>query len=296
MPPPICLFTYNRLEHTRKTIKSLQCNKDVSLHDLIVFSDAPASKFNQYSVHQVRNYIKSISGFRSIKIILRKKNLGLSKSIIKGVTEVLRNYESVIVLEDDMITSPYFLDYMNNGLKLFAHDERVISIHGYVYPTKAKFSQPFFLTGADCWGWATWRRGWRLFNPDGKSLLKNLIRKNLIKEFDYNGAYPYSKMLINQIRGKNDSWAIRWYASAFLANKLTLYPSKSLVHNIGNDNSGRHCSTTNQFDSLLSNTSVCFDGLKVEHSNEAYKAFEIFFKNSKISFFNKVLRYIKKII
>jgi hypothetical protein len=293
MRPPICLFTYNRLEHTRKTIEALLRNKNVSLHDLIIFSDAPASNFNKYGVDQVRNYIKTISGFRSVKIIFRKKNFGLSKSIITGVTQILQDYESIIVLEDDMITSPYFLDYMNNGLKLFAHDERVVSIHAYVYPTYTVLPETFFLYGADCWGWGTWRRGWKLFDADGKSLLRRLKKNDLIRKFDFNGSYLYSKMLINQIKGKNDSWAIRWYASAFLANKLTLYPGRSLVHNIGNDNSGTHCGATKKLDAVLSETPICFEGLNVSHSNLAYSAFEDFFKDSKLSFFRKFIDYFK---
>ncbi len=124
----------------------------------------------------------------------------------------------------------------------------MISIHGYVYPVKEPLPDYFFLKGADCWGWATWRRGWKIFEPDGKKLLEELERKQLLNEFDFGGAYHYSRMLRKQIIGKNNSWAIRWYASAFLHQKLTLYPGKSYVQNIGNDASGTHSRGTNQFE------------------------------------------------
>ena len=107
-----------------------------------------------------------------------------------------------------MIVSPHFLSYMNDGLQKYQHEDKVISIHGYVYPTKKDLPQTFFLRGADCWGWATWRRGWDLFNPNGKLLYEELERKKLLQLFNFNGAYQYSKLLLDQINGKNESYII----------------------------------------------------------------------------------------
>jgi hypothetical protein len=212
----------------------------------------------------------------------------LAKSIIEGVTEVLARYERIIVLEDDMVTSPHFLSYMNEALDRFADDERVISAHGYVYPVQETLPEAFFLRGADCWGWATWRRGWSLFNPDGQALLDELKRRSLIKAFDFNGAYGYSKMLEGQIKGTNDSWAIRWYASAFLADKLTLYPGRSLVHNIGNDSSGTHCESNSSHDTELSPSPINLTGIEAKHSKLGFSAFEHFFRLSNSSVFTRV--------
>jgi hypothetical protein len=178
-----------------------------------------------------------------------------------------------------MVTSPHFLSYMNEALDRFADDERVISAHGYVYPVQETLPEAFFLRGADCWGWGTWRRGWSLFNPDGQALLDELERRSLIKAFDFNGTYGYSRMLKSQIKGENDSWAIRWYASAFLANKLTLYPGRSLVQNIGNDDSGTHCGTTSVFDVNVYDAPVKIDGLLVEESEVSRNAIERFFRS-----------------
>lgn len=139
-----------------------------------------------------------------------------------------------------MITSPYFLQYMNDALSLYKDIEEVISIHGYSYPVKRTLPDTFFLRGADCWGWATWKRGWKLFNLDSSDLYQQLQVNQQCYTFDFEGTHSYCKMLKNNIQGKNDSWAIRWYASAFLRNKLTLYPGRSLIHNIGNDGSGSH--------------------------------------------------------
>lgn len=296
MNPPIALFVYNRPNHTKRTVESLLSNPESKDHDLIIFSDAARPKENPEKVSEVRSYLSKISGFRSVTIHLQKENLGLSKSIISGVTYVLSKSERIIVMEDDLLTSRYFLSYMKESLERFADDNRVISIHGYVYPVKETLPNAFFLRGADCWGWATWRRGWNLFNPDGQQLLDELNRRELIKSFDFNGACKFSKMLRNQIKGQNDSWAVRWHASAFLANKLTLHPGRSLVHNIGNDNSGEHCDSNTTYDAKVSETPINLEGIEVAHSLLGQLAFESFYRESQGSNFRKIARLIKNIL
>lgn len=288
MRAPITLFAYARPVHTQRTVEALLCNPGVNEHDLIVYSDAPQAPDKAQAVATVREYLQTITGFRSVTIHHRPHNFGLAKSIIEGVTEVLSRYERIIVLEDDMVTSPHFLRYMNESLDRFADDERVISVHGYIYPVQQVLPEAFFLRGADCWGWATWRRGWVLFNPDGQALLDELKRRNLIKVFDFNGAYGYSHMLESQIKGTNDSWAIRWYASAFLADKLTLYPGRSLVHNIGNDNSGTHCGTTTALDAELSDRQIDLTRLRIEEYVEAKQTIEDYFR-TKASHIKRIL-------
>ena len=285
---PIVLFTYARLDHTRRTIEALLCNLNVESHDLIVFSDGPRSSEDENAVNQVREYLSTVSGFRTVSIHNRHYNHGLSRSIISGVTEVLHSYERIIVLEDDMVTSRYFLTYMNQALDLFANDERIISIHGYVYPVLGNLPEAFFLLGADCWGWGTWRRGWALFNEDGRFLLAELKRRKLLYLFDFNNSYGFSKMLKNQISGLNDSWAIRWYASAFLLGKMTLYPGRSLVFNIGNDSTGIHCLTTKSFDSDLSEFEINLKNLDVKVSDYAFNKFVDFFRRSKGSWLSRI--------
>ena len=181
---PIALFVYARPDHTRLTVEALRNNSEAKFSDLIIYSDGARSPNMQGCVDQVREYLSAISGFRSITVHQRNHNFGLAKSIIEGVTEVLRVHDRVIVLEDDLVTSPYFLSYMNEALDKYANDDRVISIHGYVYPVKERLPDTFFLRGADCWGWATWRRGWQLFNSDGQYLLQELKRRHLVSVFN----------------------------------------------------------------------------------------------------------------
>ena len=286
---PIVVFTYNRPEHTQRTLNALLINPLANESDIIIYSDSARTANHNKAVDEVRNYLSEITGFRSIKVIHRDKNFGLSESIIQGVTEVLQQSEKVIVLEDDMVVSPYFLEYMNEALEQFVDDERVISVHGYVYPVDIELPDAFFPPGADCWGWATWRRGWALFNSDGQYLLDELVRRNLIQEFDYNGAYPFLKMLKEQIKGENDSWAVRWYASAFLTNKLTLYPGRSLVNNIGNDSSGTHCRDSDSMDAKLSETKINLNNIAVEPSQMGREAFEIFLRQSQKRLLHRIL-------
>ena len=243
---PIVLFVYNRSWHTRQTVESLLANELANESDLIIFADGPKDEKDFFMVGEVRNYIKTIVGFRSVTINESPKNKGLANSVIDGVTEVVSKYGRIIVIEDDMVTSPYFLRFMNDALELYENEDKVISIHGYMYPVKEQLPETFFLRGADCWGWATWKRGWDLFEPNPHKLL-NQFDRELKKKFNFNNSFPFHKMLKNQALGKIDSWAIRWYASAFIKNKLTLYPGESLLKNIGMDNSGTHCTNNDVY-------------------------------------------------
>jgi hypothetical protein len=278
---PIALFTYNRLWHTKQTIESLQKNELAVESELFVFSDGPKSEADETKVLEVRSYASTIRGFKSVTLIESEENLGLARAIIGGVTKTINKYGRIIVLEDDMLTSPYFLRFMNEALEFYENAERVISIHGYIYPVTTILPETFFLKGADCWGWATWKRGWDLFESDGKKLLDEIRARELTRQFDFDGSYNYTKMLDDQVKGKNNSWAIRWNASAFLKNKLTLYPGKSLVQNIGIDSTGTHCGTSDMFNTEVFCGPVKIDSVPVEESYLARQAFKQYFRSQR---------------
>lgn len=292
---PIALFVYNRLWHTQQTVEALLKNAEAKDSDLIIFSDGAKDVASKEKVDQVRQYLRTIAGFKSVRIVERKDNRGLAKSIISGVTEVVNDYGQVIVLEDDMVTSPYFLKYMNDGLDMYWDEDRVISIHGYCYPIEG-LPETFFLKGADCWGWATWKRGWDLFESDGSRLLAELTQRDLMDRFDFFGGFDYSGMLKGQIEGRNDSWAVRWYASALLQDKLTLYPGKALVHNIGNDASGRHSEASGTFDVDLSFDPVLVGGIAVEENKDALMAVSQFLRKIKPSISGRMRNKAKRIV
>jgi hypothetical protein len=270
---PIVLFTYNRPWHLMQTVSALLKNSLASESEIFIFSDGPKDENDVPKVAEVRKYIKTIKGFKKIEIIERDKNWGLANNIIDGITKVVNQYGKVVVLEDDLVTSPYFLKFMNDGLNIYEEEEKVISVHGYVYPIKG-LPEIFFLRGADCWGWATWKRGWDLFEKDGKKLLDELEKRKLTKLFDFNGAYPYTKMLKDQVEGKVDSWAIRWYASAFIHEKLTLYPGISLVKHIGD--LGTHVKDSSLFDVELSEKPIFVKRIPPIEDPEVRKKIENF--------------------
>jgi len=285
---PIVLFVYNRPRHTEQTLIALAANKLASDSILYIYSDGPKTDATVESVANIaktRELIKTKKWCKEVFVIESEFNRGLANSIINGVTEVVNKHGKVIVLEDDLVTHPFFLTYMNEYLDIYEQNEKVISLHGYLYPVKKEISQPFFLKGADCWGWATWKRGWDLFEHDATVLLEQLLQRNLAREFNFNDTYNYISLLRAQIEGKVDSWAIRWYASAFLLGKLTLYPPVSLVVNIGFDGSGTH---KDNMDSKLSDTSA-FEGFEIKAVKAAEdkknkKQIEIFFRGDQYFF------------
>ena len=298
---PIALFVYNRPHHTKEAVTALLKNKDCAASDLIIFSDGAKNSEDQKNIEEVRAYIKTITGFKTVIIIEQTANLGLANSIIAGVTKVIDQYGRIIVLEDDIIVHTAFLEYMNNGLQYFENNEKVASIHAYVYPLEQAVPDLFFLKGADCWGWATWKNRWELFQPNGIILSKELNAKNLISAFNFDNTYPYYKMLQDQIEGKNNSWAIRWHASCYLKGLLTLYPKTPFITNIGFDNSGTHCGDDDIYNSKLHSGELFNFNIEVVESTIAREAFKQFFSKtnnlSKPYFIpRKILHKIKQLV
>lgn len=284
---PIVLFVYNRLNHAQQTIEALQKNKLAKESELFIYADNAKNDESFPQVQAVRDYIKTIDGFKKITIIERDKNWGLADSIIDGVTSIVNQYGKIIVIEDDLVTSPYFLQFMNNALELYENEESVASIHGYIYPIE-NLPNSFFIKGADCWGWATWKDKWAVFESDGQKLLDELTAKNLENEADFNGSYGFTKMLKDQIKGRNNSWAVRWYMSAFLNNMLTLYPGKSYVQNIGFDTDATHCKDETDVFTIKLNNILIVDKIKVVEDKNAKKQMENFALSIKQSVWQRI--------
>jgi hypothetical protein len=228
---PIALFAYNRPEHLRRCLDALSKALLAQHSDVFIFIDGPKSASGieaATAVHQVA--LSSSDSFRSLTITRRDQNMGLAANIIDGVTLLANQRGRVIVIEDDLVIASGFLEYMNWFLNYFESEQSVGSIHGYCYRGLGGEPSLFFMKGGDCWGWATWKDRWNLF------------------ELTLGFAAPYCRLLCAQILGKNNSWAIRWHASLFLHNRLTLYPTTSLVQNIGLDGSGENCGDIRTYD------------------------------------------------
>ncbi|MFH1442326.1 MAG: glycosyltransferase [Candidatus Omnitrophota bacterium] len=289
---PIALFVYNRPWHLRQTVESLIKNTLAKESELIIFSDAAKDKKSEAGVQAVRDYLKTISGFKKVLIHNRKINFSPSKNIIEGVTKVINEYGKIIVLEDDLSVAPYFLDFMNDALLFYENEPKIISVCGYMYPVKIKNRQTLLLRMADCWGWGTWKRGWDLFDPNAKKLLEQLKSKKLIRKFDLDGRYPYSKALKKQASERTFSWATCWYASSLLNDKLSLYPSKSLVRNVGFDGSGVNCGFNTGYDVNTLQEKAGVFKIPLKEDQDTINKIGVFFRINK---FKRLVYFIHKI-
>lgn len=239
---PIAFFAYKRPEHTLKALSSLSECDLAKESKLYIFCDGVKSADDRERVLQVREVVRSQQWCGEVERIERDANMGLAKSIISGVTTLCEQYGKVIVLEDDLLLHPGFLEYMNKALKLYENEEKVMQISGHMFPANFQCETDcFFLPSITTWGWATWQRAWQHLDRSlaGYEQLKK--NRKLRYKFDLNGSYYYYYLLESLIAGKIDAWGIIWYLSFFMREGLTLYPIYSLVDNIGWDGSGTHC-------------------------------------------------------
>jgi len=251
---PIALFAYKRPEHLTRVLESLRVNPLARVSQLHVFSDGPKHSADRPAVKQVRDLIRTIEGFARVIVHERVGNLGLAQSVIEGVTELSRVYGRVIVLEDDLVVAPTFLTFMNQALRRYEDEQKIMQVSGYMFPLahSERVGSTFLCRVPASWGWGTWERAWKSLDLDSAKLLALLQDEGRIHEFNVKGAYPYFEHLKRQVEGKLDVWGVRWYASMFVRGGLCLYPGQSMVQNIGMDGSGSHCGISHLFDVHLS--------------------------------------------
>ena len=239
---PVALFVYNRPIHTQKTIEALQANFLSTDSDLYIFSDGFKNTDDKGQVIQVREIIRKTTGFKNVKIFERESNIGLANSIIGGVTEIINQYNKIIVLEDDIVTSRNFLTYMNTCLDFFENQTDIYSVTGFNIPIKvpAKYSLPIYLSKRpSSWGWATWKNRWEHVDWEVKDFNVLLKNKKIQKKFNEGGDDLF-RMLKQQQQGQINSWAIRWAYHHFINKGYCIFPVVSKLNNIGTDNSGVH--------------------------------------------------------
>lgn len=291
---PIALFVYNRPQHTERTVKFLKQNELAADSRLFIFSDGAKSETDADKVAEVREFIKKIDGFKSIEIIESKTNLGLANSVIAGVTRLNAAYGKVIVFEDDLISSPYTLTYFNEALNRYRDEEKVMHIGAYMYVLADKtLPDSFFYRAATSWGWATWDRAWQHFEPNIDTLLKQFNHQKK-QAFSIEGTMNFWKQMQDFKNGKNNSWAIRWYASIFLKGGLTLNPSQSLVNNIGHDGTGVHSGLNDIYNVIINPQPIKQFPTVLEENKAAYQAIKNFLANRKGSVLNRIKRFVKE--
>ena len=293
---PIVLFAYNRPEHARQTLESLSRCDGAKESKLFIYCDGPKQPKDEKAVEQVRKIVNSYTWCGEVQVIEKNVNLGLANSIIQGVTEIINGYGRIIVLEDDLLLSPQFLNFMNDALDNYSEIQEVMHVSGYMFPVRGKLPETFFYRATSCWGWATWKRAWDKFELDAKKLLAKFKDEKQRWEFDIRGTMNYYKMLHGQARNNKDAWAARWYASVFFNNGLCLHPGTSLVNNIGHDNTGLHCRLTDIYNVEVSKERVLHFTKDIKESELAIILMSDFYRSLNLPFSVQVLNKLKQII
>ncbi len=291
---PIALFAYNRPWHVRKTVEALQKNELSGQSELFIYADGPKNKEDQKLVNEVRQYLRSIRGFKRIEIIEQKHNSGLADAIASGVTELVGTYGKIIVLEDDLITSPYFLRYMNDALKFYKEDEQVMHIAGYMLPINS-FGLPetFFYRIASCWGWGTWKRAWKHFDRDVEKVAAGFSLKQR-RQFNLDGCADFWQQVKANQKGDIRTWAVFWSVAVFLNQGLCLHPAVSMVQNIGYDDSGSHCSKSDIYQTKLANHPVFLFKTDVVENEAALSRIKDFYRIIRPNLRTRIVNKLKR--
>ena len=238
---PLAIFAFRRSDHLREALASVANCRRLEECAITIFCDGARGPQDADAVESARAVAREWAETHGAEVVERPENLGLARSIVTAVTNLANAHGRVVVVEDDMILSPDFLDFMLGGLDRYAGDERALQISGFAFSIEPlPKADAIFLPLASTWGWATWKRAWEQFHwePENLSCLEDPAVK---ARFDLEGAYPYSSMLQTRLDGRNDSWGILWYWAVFQAEGLVLFPRESLVHVGGADGTGTHC-------------------------------------------------------
>lgn len=280
---PIVLFTYNRLDHTKKTIEALKGNVYAQDSVLFIYSDAPKTEAAEHAVQQVRDYLQTVEGFRDVRVIMREENWGLARNIMDGVTQIVNQYGKIIVLEDDIVTSRYFLKYMNDALEIYKESPQVMNVSAYMYPIVTEdLPEVFFMHSGYCWGWATWADAWSHFERNPEKLIQEFTQDD-IYHFNLEGTTDFWQQVVDNALGKLYTWAVFWDAAIFQNQGLTLTPRDSLTLNVGMDGTGEHCGVTDLYRVVINQKPIQDFPLDIQESALARARHHLFFEGQKPS-------------
>ena len=293
---PIALFVYDRPEHTRRTLAALRANALASKSDLIVYADGPKSPAAEQRVQEVRKLVHKTDGFANVTIVERRENHGLAKNIIEGTTDTSGRYGRVIVLEDDIVTSPMFLRFMNMSLDRYQVDKRVWHISGWNYPIDPDgLPDAFFWRVMNCWGWGTWADRWEHYTKEPHRLLEQWSG-SAIERFNLDGSHDFWGQIRANADGRLNTWAIFWYATIFEHGGLCLNPTVPYVRNIGHDGSGQNCGDTDMYAGVLNRGLVADFQKNVIENEIAVRRIKDFLATAHPSMLQRFLRRLRSLI
>lgn len=300
---PIVFFAYNRPKHTRQTLDALSKNHLAAASVLYIFIDGPkdnATVEAKEKIDEVKKIAREKNWCGTVNVIAAEKNNGLFKSIVNGITQTVNQFGKVIVIEDDVLVSPGFLSYMNDGLDFYEKTPAVIHISGF---SRAEFNavdikeSTYFFYHTTCWGWATWKRAWDKFTPDALSVKNAISKKGDIKKLNMDNSFEFFWGLKAIAEGKFQSWNTIWHSIVFLNNGLCLHPTKSLVSNIGHDGSGTNCAPDSDFgknELLAGNIAITSIPVKENEAVQSFYRAQHSFKYRFLFIIKHYLRYLNR--
>jgi hypothetical protein len=297
MPTPVVIFVYNRPVHTKVTLDHLMSNHQASNYDVHIFSDGWKTNNDKENVLKTRQIIRNYDGFNSVNIVESNFNKGLANSVIEGVSSILSSSDQVIVLEDDIKTSPNFLNFMEESLRLYKENNGVFSISGYSHPNKIlpiPVDYPwsiYFSPKSYSWGWATWKDRWGKVDWSMSNYSELLADKYAQQAFKKSGDNILD-MLIKQKRKQIDSWAVRFNLAHFTNHATAIVPVNSLVENIGHDGSGTHCNSTNVYSNTFHEEKELKFPSMVFESGDILSSLQILYGQN---LYARIVRYIRKL-
>jgi hypothetical protein len=292
---PVALFVHRRPDHTRRTLEALARNEQAHASKLYVFADAARHEGERRQVAETREVVRGATGFAAVEVIERESNFGLADNIVEGVDEVVGQHGRVIVMEDDLVTVPHFLRFMNDALTHYLDTPRVMHVSGYMFPIDPSgLPETLFYRVTSCWGWATWSRAWRKPDRDARAVMARFTPEMRL-QFDVEcpDAGQWAQLEDNR-RGVASTWAVFWYASVFLRQGLCLHPARSLVQNIGHDSSGTHSTATSRFDGPLSQEPIRFFDDRVEENPLVLQRMRAYYRAHRVPRWRRLGRRIKQ--
>ena len=291
---PIALFVYNRLDNTQQTIEHLLRNPEAADSELYIFSDGGKDKQSWKEVNELRTYLHSVSGFKEIHLIERSENIYIERNVTEGIQEVFKKHDTVIVLEDDICTSPIFLKYMNEALEKYNDAAQVMHIAGFTNLDLAKKGDTYFTPHMTGWGWATWKDRWQYFHryETKEEALKGLTTEDL-KAIEYNGNFH----CLQSLNRNPIPWDICWELCIYKQQGLCLHPTHTLVKNIGITN-GTHFKTQKifgwfEYDREVRTTPIHLANIPICKDPEIEDAYELALKDHgmRYNWFGKLVRF-----
>lgn len=293
-PSPIALFVYNRLDNTRQTIEHLLKNPQACQSELYVFSDGGKDELSWKLVNELRTYLHTIRGFKQIHLIERSRNIYIEQNVTEGIQEVFKQHDTVIVLEDDICTSPVFLSYMNEALEKYKDEKRVMHIAGFTnldVPDKGDTYLTPHMTG---WGWATWKDRWQYFKRyESKAEALEGLAQEELRAIEYDGNFHCLQSLDRQ----PIPWDICWELCIYKHQGLCLHPTHTLVKNIGITN-GTHFKTQKifgwfEYDREVRTTPIHLQSLPICKDEEIEQAYKQALKDHgmRYNWFGKMVRF-----